>query len=299
MEEINSNMSTAISTTIQLVHGNCLEEMKNIPEDSIHLILCDLPYGVTKCKWDSVINIEKLWIEYRRIIKKPHGVICLFGAQPFTSRLISGNYEWFKYVITWKKNKTTNFLLANYQPMRCTEDIILFSPGGAASASKHKGNMVYNPQNLIPKVVDKKNSKKRIGKMLDQAHHLGPNNKLISEQPYQQKFTGYPCDVLQNDTDFIEPSDFIEFDVESTTVHETQKPIKLLEYLIKTYSNEGGTVLDNTMGSGSTGIACKNTNRSFIGIELEKKYFDLASERINPTSIPLSVSNAAVSEENV
>lgn len=280
MEETNLKL---IKTTIQLIHGDCLEEMKNIPDDSINLILCDLPYGVTKCKWDSVIDIDKLWIQYRRIINKKHGVICLFGNQPFTTRLIAANYDWFKYVITWKKNKTTNFLLANYQPMRCKEDIILFSPAGSAAASKNKGNMCYNPQNLIPKVVDKKNSKKRIGKMLDQVHHLGPNNKLTSDQPYQQKFTGYPIDVLQDEKDFIEPSDFIEFDIESTTVHETQKPVKLLEYLIKTYSNEGDLVLDNTFGSGSTGVACKNTNRSFIGIELEKKYYDLACERINPT----------------
>lgn len=257
-----------IIPNIKIFNNDCMIEMKNIPDNSIDLILCDLPYGSTKCKWDNIIDIEQLWLEYRRIIKKPTGSIVLFGQQPFTTKLIAGNYDWFKYVITWKKNKTTQFLLANYRPMKCTEDIIVFSPGGAAAASKTTGNMIYNPQNLIPKVVKKVNSQKRIGKMLNQEHHLGKNNKLISNSEYQQEYTNYPKDI-------------VEFDIESTTIHETQKPVLLLEYLIKTYTNEGGLVLDNTMGSGSTGIACINTQRDFIGIELEKKYFELSKERID------------------
>ena len=252
---------------ITLLHGDCLERMKEIPDDSVNLILCDLPYGTTKCKWDTIININKLWVEYKRIIKKPSGVILLFGQQPFTSRLVSSNYEWFKYNIIWKKNKTTQFLLANYRPMKCTEDICVFSKGGAAAASRKKGNMTYNPQNLIPVNIKKKNSKERIGKMLNQSHHLGPNNKLISNQEYEQKFTNYPNELL-------------EFDIEYDTIHETQKPVKLIEYLLNTFSNEQETVLDNTMGSGTTGIGCINTNRKFIGIEIEKKYFDLSVERI-------------------
>jgi len=265
--KIEENIDTKISSNIQLIQGDCLIEMTKIPDNSINLILCDLPYGTTKCKWDSIININKLWIEYKRIIKKPSGVICLFGDQPFTSRIISGNYEWFKYDIIWKKNKTTQYLLANYRPMKCKEDILLFSPGGAAAASKKKGNMTYNPQNLISHVVNKKNSKNRIGKMLNQEHHLGKNNKLISNSSYTQKWTNYPKNIL-------------EFDIESDTIHETQKPIKLIEYLIKTYSNENELVLDNTMGSGTTGIGCINTNRKFIGIELDKKYYKLANDRI-------------------
>lgn len=264
----NSSPPGVIQPSVQLFHNDCIEEIKNITSDSIELILCDLPYGSTKCKWDKIINIEKLWIEYRRILKKPTGVIVLFGQQPFTTKLISGNYDWFKYVITWKKNKTTQFLLSNYRPMKSTEDIIVFSPGGAAAASKKTGNMTYNPQGLIPKTVIKKNSQKRIGKMLNQEHHLGKNNKLISNSEYKQEYTNYPKDI-------------IEFNIENTTIHETQKPVDLLEYLVKTYSNAGDTVLDNTMGSGSTGIACLNTQRNFIGIEIEQKYFDLASQRIN------------------
>jgi site-specific DNA-methyltransferase (adenine-specific) len=265
--EQKENIFTNINDNIKICQGDCLEVMKHIPSDSVHLILCDLPYGTTKCKWDSVIDIEKLWKEYKRILIKPSGVIALFGQQPFTTKLISANYEWFKYNFIWKKNKTTQFLLANYRPMKCTEDICIFSPGGAAAASRHKGNMTYNPQDLIPVNIVKKNSEKRIGKMLNQVHHLGPNNKLLSDKEYKQSFTNYPTELL-------------EFDIENDTIHETQKPVKLIEYLIKTFSNEGDCVLDNTMGSGTTGIGCINTNRNFIGIELEEKYYLLSKDRL-------------------
>jgi hypothetical protein len=153
------------------------------------------------------------------------------------------------------------------RPMKCTEDICVFSPGGAAPASRFNGNMTYNPQNLIPVVRKKKNSAKRLGKMLNQAHHLGSNNKLVGDSEYTQKFTNYP-------------SELIFFDVESNTVHETQKPVKLLEYLVKTYSNENDVVLDNCMGSGTTGVACVRTGRRFIGMEKDETFFNLAKERI-------------------
>jgi len=256
-----------ITEDIRLYYGNCLEKMSLIADDSVDLILCDLPYGTTKCKWDTIIDLTELWKHYKRILKKPHGVILLFGQQPFTSMLISSNYEWFKYNLIWKKNKTTQFLLANYRPMKCTEDICVFSKGGAAAASREKGNMTYNPQGLVAVDIKKRNSEKRIGKMLNQAHHLGPNNKLISNTEYSQKFTNYP-------------NELIEFDIEYDTCHETQKPVKLIEYLIKTYSNEGAIVLDNTMGSGTTGIGCIHTNRKFIGIEILEKYYKLAKHRI-------------------
>jgi site-specific DNA-methyltransferase (adenine-specific) len=263
-------MEQNITDHVKIINGDCLEKMKGIENDSVDLVLCDLPYGTTKCKWDSVIDIDKLWKEYRRIIKKPSGVVVLFAQQPFTSKLISANYEWFKYNFIWKKNKTTQFLLANYRPMKCTEDICVFSPGGAAAASRHKGNMTYNPQNLIAVDIKKNNSEKRIGKMLNQPHHLGPNNKLIGNTEYKQSFTNYPTEIL-------------EFGIESDTVHETQKPVPLIEYLIRTFSNEGDLVLDNAMGSGTTGIGCMNTNRRFIGIELEKKYFELSTDRLQNT----------------
>lgn len=261
------NTENIETENITLYFGDCIVEMDKIADDSVNLILCDLPYGTTKCKWDTIIDLQELWKQYKRILKKPTGVILLFGQQPFTSMLVSSNYEWFKYNLIWKKNKTTQFLLANYRPMKCTEDICVFSKGGAAAASRNTGNMTYNPQNLIPTNIKKKNSKERIGKMLNQEHHLGKNNKLISNCEYTQNFTNYP-------------NELIEFDIEYDTIHETQKPVKLIEYLIKTYSNEGDVVLDNTMGSGTTGIGCLNTNRKFIGIEKEEKYFKLSKFRI-------------------
>lgn len=264
----NENIENVENENITLYFGDCIVEMDKIADDSVNLILCDLPYGTTKCKWDTIINLNELWKQYKRILKKPSGVILLFGQQPFTSMLVSSNYEWFKYNLIWKKNKTTQFLLANYRPMKCTEDICVFSKGGAAAASRNTGNMTYNPQNLIPTNIKKKNSKERIGKMLNQEHHLGKNNKLTSNCEYTQNFTNYP-------------NELIEFDIEYDTIHETQKPVKLIEYLIQTYSNEGDIVLDNTMGSGTTGIGCLNTNRKFIGIEKEEKYFKLSKYRIS------------------
>ena len=133
MSELDYN-----NDNIQLLYGNCLERMSEIEDNSIDLVLCDLPYGSTKCKWDTVIDMEELWKDYKRIIKKPSGVIVLFGQQPFTTKLISSNYDWYKYNLIWKKNKTTQYLLANYRPMKCTEDICIFSKGGAAAASKKK-----------------------------------------------------------------------------------------------------------------------------------------------------------------
>ena len=266
-EHTNITIDNFINDKISLYFGDCIIEMNKIENDSVDLILCDLPYGTTKCKWDTIIDLTELWKQYKRIIKKPSGVILLFGQQPFTSMLVSSNYDWFKYNLIWKKNKTTQFLLANYRPMKCTEDVCVFSKGGAAAASKTTGNMTYNPQGLIPTNIKKKNSKERIGKMLNQEHHLGKNNKLTGNSEYTQKFTNYP-------------NELIEFDIEYDTIHETQKPVKLIEYLIKTYSNEGDIVLDNTMGSGTTGIGCLNTNRKFIGIEKEEKYFKLAKTRI-------------------
>ena len=263
----NETTHDIYSDNLTLLYGDCLERMNEIKDNSIDLILCDLPYGTTKCKWDTIINLDLLWIHYKRIIKKPHGVIILFGQQPFTTKLISSNINWYKYNLIWKKNKTTQFLLANYRPMKCTEDICLFSKGGAASASRKTGNMTYNPQGLIPVNIKKKNSKERLGKMLNQSHHLGPNNKLVGNSEYTQKYTNYPNEIL-------------EFDIESNNFHETQKPLSLIKYLIKTYSNENDVVLDNTMGSGTTGIGCMELNRAFIGIELEAKYFKLSKYRI-------------------
>lgn len=250
----------------ELIKGDCLIEMGKIPNKSVDLILADLPYGTTKCKWDTIIPFPPLWEHYKRIIK-PKGAIVLTASQPFTSVLICSNLDWYKYSWIWKKNKTTGFLLANYRPMKQTEDVVVFSPAGAAAASRETGNMIYNPQGLVEKKVKKKNTEARLGKMLNQKHHLGPNNKLLHGAEYQQEFTNYPVEIL-------------EFGIENETAHPTQKPVSLMEYLIKTYTNENEVVLDNVMGSGTTGIACLNTNRFFIGIEKDDEYFDLAKTRI-------------------
>lgn len=272
------------SKKFELLCGNCLDEMKKIADGSVDLILCDLPYGTTDRKgveskgnnrllsWDTVIPLDQLWEQYKRVLK-PLGTVVLTADQPFTSQLIISNLNWFKYEWIWRKRKTTGFLLANYRPMKCTEDIIVFSSGGAAAASKSSGNMTYNPQGLIEKNVKKKNSAKRLGNFLHNPEHMGKNNKLLHETEYEQKYTNYPSEI-------------IEFGLDKDSVHPTQKPVALMEYLIKTYSNEGETVLDNCMGSGTTGVACMNTHRNFIGIEMDPQYYEIAKERIE-SAVPL------------
>ena len=265
---------------VDLFHGDCLVEIRSIEEHSIDLILCDLPYGTTDrkgvenkrgvnrlLKWDTVIPLDKLWLEYKRILK-PRGAVVLTADQPFTSKLILSNIEWFKYVWIWKKKKTTGFLLANYRPMKQTEDVVVFSPEGAAAASRNGRNMTYNPQGLIEKKVKKKNNPKRLGKFLHNPEFMGKNNILLHETEYEQKYTNYPSEI-------------IEFGLDKNVVHPTQKPVELMKYLIKTYSNENETVLDNCRGSGTTGVACVNTNRKFIGIEQDEKYYNIAKSRIN------------------
>ena len=263
---------------LQLICGDCLDVMKDIPDNSVDLILADLPYGTTDrsgkggsriFKWDSPIPMDKLWVEYRRVLK-PKGAVVLTADQPFTSTLVMSNLEWFKYDMIWRKSRTTGFLTANYRPMKCTEDILVFSPAGAAAASRNseKGNMTYNPQGLIPKRVKKRNNPKRLGKVLGVEKFIGKNNKLLSEKEYEQKFTNYPSEML-------------EIPVEKNTTHPTQKPLALMSYLIKTYSNEGEMVLDNVMGSGTTGVAAIQSGRSFIGIEKNEEYYAIAEKRIS------------------
>lgn len=269
---------------LELYQGDCLEEMNQIADGSVDLILCDLPYGTTDRKgisdkgdnrvlsWDTVIPLDKLWEQYRRVLK-PSGAVVLTADQPFTSQLVLSNLEWFKYEWIWKKRKVTGFLHANARPMKETEDILVFSPMGASGGSvKVNKNMTYNPQGLIEKKVKKKNNAKRLGKFLHQPEHMGEGNKLLHETEYEQKWTNYPSEI-------------IEFGLDRNVIHPTQKPVALMEYLIKTYSNEGDIVLDNCMGSGTTGVACKKTNRNFIGIEKESEYFTQAKERIESVTV--------------
>jgi site-specific DNA-methyltransferase (adenine-specific) len=237
---------------IDLKHGDCLELMKDIPDKSIDMILCDLPYGTTRNKWDVVISLNRLWKQYERIIKDK-GAIVLFSQMPFTIALAYSNLKLFKYEWIWHKNKATGFLNSKKMPLKEHENILVF----------YKKLPKYNPQGLIKKEIPTINKGNR-GKM-----------NIVSNYGIANK------DAIQEYKNF--PKDILNYDVVMKPLHPTQKPVALLEYLIKTYTNENETVLDNCMGSGSTGVACINTNRNFIGIELDENYFEIAKKRINNT----------------
>lgn len=240
---------------IDLRQGDCLELMKDIPDKSIDMILCDLPYGTTACKWDVVIPFEPLWEQYNRIIKD-NGAIVLFGSEPFSSYLRLSNIKMFKYDWVWQKHNSTGFQLANVMPLKSHEIISVFSKGATYPRAKNK--ITYFPQGVI------ENTKKRPARG-NKGKYLTNSGCKCDE--YIPKYSNYPKSI-------------ITFDRDKNYLHPTQKPVALLEYLIKTYTNDGETVLDNCMGSGSTGVACINTNRNFIGIELDEKYFNIAKERI-------------------
>lgn len=234
---------------IDLQQGDCLELMKGIPDVSVDMILCDLPYGTTANKWDIVIPFDKLWQRYRRIIKK-NGAIVLFGQEPFSSRLRLSNDKMYRYDFVWEKSRATGFYNANKMPLRCKENITIF----------YKHLPTYNPQKTKGAPYYHKATKNRSGSI------YSSNSKSTD---------------TQNDGDRY-PRDVIKFNnVIRNLSHPTQKPVPLLEYLIKTYTHEGETVLDNCMGSGSTGVAATNLGRSFIGYEIDDEYFKIAEQRIN------------------
>lgn len=237
---------------VQLWHGDCLEEMKHVADHSVDCILTDLPYGTTACKWDAVIPFHKVWEEYRRVISR-NGAIALFATQPFTSSLIMSNLKDFKYCWVWQKNQATGFHNAKSRPLRATEDVAVFNAKS------------YNPQGLIPYNKTSHNSTHKQTKRASPSSQQGG----VYEESYFQDWTNYPRNVLA-------------FDVE-VGLHPTQKPVALCEYLIRTYTNEGELVLDSCMGSGTTGVACVNTGRRFIGIEKDEVYYKIACDRINAT----------------
>lgn len=236
--------------------------MSNIPDKSVDCIISDPPYGTTCLKWDNVIDFEKMWKEYKRIIKK-NGIIALFGIQPFTSMLIISNKEMYRYSWIWKKDTATGHLNANYKPMQITEDINIFSFGKVGSLSKNP--IIYYPQGITEVNIKKRNNPN--SNWRKNKGYESMNNKLNSNEPFVQKYTGYPNNIL-------------EFARDKHAVHPTQKPVSLIEYLIKTYTNEGDIILDNCMGSGTTGVASLMNNRKFIGIELREDYFKIAEDRI-------------------
>ena len=231
-----------------MIHlGDCLDILPTLPDKSIDHILTDIPYGTTACKWDSIIPFEPMWNELKRIIKD-NGCIALFGSEPFSSFLRTSNINNYKYDWVWNKKSFANQMMAKKQPLRIVENIIIFN------------SKIYKPQNL-----------KKLNKITKQgskiSDNIGGGQRL---KKYFQEYTNYPRNILN-------------FSKDRPSLHSTQKPVALLEYLIKTYTNENDTVLDFTMGSGSTGVACQNLNRNFIGIEKDKTYFEIAKKRMANT----------------
>jgi site-specific DNA-methyltransferase (adenine-specific) len=249
---------------IKLLQGDCLELMKDIPDKSVDMVLCDLPYGTTACKWDSAIPFEFLWEQYNRIVKK-HGVVALFGTQPFTSKLIMSNLKHFKYEIIWHKSKSGSAFTAKYRPIAKHENICIFC----------KGTAKYNPQ-LVKGEPYSRIHKKSEAKINN--HNIGFKHSDNEE-------------VVSVNTGFRYPETVQFFQQKwrrQDQLHPTQKPVDLLEWLIKSYTIEHDVVLDNCMGSGSTGIACLNTNRDFVGMELNEEYFSVAKTRIEEHMLRLS-----------
>lgn len=243
-------MPGAGAMSAQLFQGDCLDVMARLDAASVDLILCDLPYGTTACAWDAVIPFEPLWREYARLCK---GAIVLTASQPFTSALVSSHPDWFRYAWVWEKSAATGHLLARKMPMKLHEDILVFS----------KNSAPYNPQGLQP------------------------FNKMVRRGSNGKNFHASGTENFQQHTNF--PRSILRFPTDPNRVHPTQKPVALMEYLIRTYTNPGDVVLDNTMGSGTTGVAAVATGRRFIGIERDPDYFAIASKRIHEARPPRPV----------
>lgn len=247
---------------IKIIQGDCLEVMKNIEDESVDMILCDLPYGTSACSWDSVIDLKKLWEQYKRIIK-PQGAIVLFSQQPFTSILILSNLEMYKYNWVWEKENGTNFLNSHYQPLKVTEDICVF--GKLGCSWNKQGNMQYFPQFEQGKPYTCISGKQKSDSAVVRGGAGG-----------REEIDGH--ETISDGKRY--PKNLIRFNRDKEKLHPTQKPLGLCEYLVKTYSSEGQIVLDNTCGSGTTALACKNLNRKCIGIELSEEYCKIAEARI-------------------
>ena len=235
---------------IQLMQGDCLELMASIPDGSVDMVMCDLPYGTTACKWDSVIPFEPLWAHYKRVCKK-NAAIVLTASQPFTSALGASNLSCLRYSWVWQKENATGHLNAKRMPMKLTEDVLVF----------YHEQPTYNPQGILP---------------CNKVTRRGGNGYCygVSGKESMQTSENYPRNII--------------FEARDTSkVHPTQKPVALMEYLIRTYTNAGETVLDNCMGSGTTGVACVRTGRNFIGIEKDAGYFATAKKRIESEPLPL------------
>lgn len=239
-------MKICISDTVTLYLGGALEAMAALPTGSMDAVICDPPYGTTACKWDSVIPLDPMWAQLKRVVK-PNGAIVMTASQPFTTELISSNMKMFKYCWVWEKSRFANQMLAKRQPLKIHEDVVVFCEGVAP----------YNPQGLV-----------ECDKVTRQGARVTDNNGGgLRAKTYKQTHTNYPRSIQK-------------FKSVANTVHSTQKPVALMEYLIRTYTNEGETVLDFTMGSGTTGVAAVRSGRAFVGIELDAGYFSTAGARI-------------------
>ena len=245
---------------------DCMEGMKRIPDGSIDAVICDLPYGTTECAWDTIIPYDKLWEQYERITT-PNAAIVLFGSEPFSTHLRMSNMKLWKYDWIWIKNKPNGFLEAKNKPMKQHEIISIFSKGASSNGCNNR--ITYNPQGLKRCYQVKTNSS---GK--DSVY--GARKNRAEGTQHVSEWTNYPTSILNFDTD-------------SDAFHPTQKPVDLLRYLVLTYTNEGDTVLDNCMGSGTTAIACIKERRHFIGFELSKEYFDKAVRRIKAEQAQLTL----------
>ena len=246
----------------KIYNEDCLEGMKRIPDGSVDCVICDLPYGTTACAWDSVIPFDKLWEQYKRIVKNT-GAIVLFSQQPFTSALIMSNIDMYKYNWIWKKESGTNFLNSHHQPLKITEDICIFGMA-ATTESKKKVYMEYHPQMI-------KGCKPYTCKS-----GIQRKDTAMVRGKCQAQNGGYM--TVSDGSRF--PVNLLEFIRDKEKIHPTQKPVALIQYIIRTYSNEGDTILDNCMGSGTTAIAAIREKRNFIGFELNKEYYDKACKRI-------------------
>jgi site-specific DNA-methyltransferase (adenine-specific) len=253
VENLSMKMVFDFMEKLQLLHGDCLDLMKQIPDGFVDMILCDLPYGTTSCKWDSIIPFDLLWDQYKRICK-PNSAIVLTATQPFTSSLVMSNMKMFKHQWIWEKDKSGNFAAARFQPMKNFEDVLVFcisSPRYFPQVTKREKPITRGNSSDIGGDKNKKSSI-QFGKHIKKTFH------------YKQ-----PTAIIKG------------IGVVRKTSHPTQKPVELMEYLIKTYSQKGDIVLDNCMGSGTTGVACMNTERKFIGIEKDEEYFQIAKKRIS------------------
>ncbi len=255
---LNAELDTGIAMNLML--GDCLERMKEIPDGSVDLILTDPPYGTTACKWDSVIDLPLMWEQLKRIIK-PSGAVVLFGSQPFTSVLITSNLKMFKYEWVWHKNTTSGFAMAKKQPMRNHENILVF----------YSSQSTYNPIKELRDMSEDSLKRMNYDFTTEKGSNTLQNGIKKTKYTPEDKGLSYPKTVKKFNTLGNNSKE---------RVHPTQKPVALMEYLIRTYTQEGETVLDFCMGSGTTGVACKNTGRKFIGIEKDAGYFEIAKQRL-------------------